>query len=284
MLKVSKESKITFFGLLIIPFIWISLNQFGYLDYLKIKTLDWRLQFRGEIPQTKYTDQEDKIEVSDEVLVPRVPKLMYVNFDSETLEMDGVGERPWDRAFFRDTALALLEKGKARSLGFDFGFTPKSMSRMVPKANSYRSDMALAELVRKYPDQVVLGCLYSGVQTPYVKPTGVSAFPPFLKDGYSMDSGKFHYPESPSYPLLSYLDESYVGRVGSFTVTPYRAVDEIPRWVPIWYQSGGKAHAYNLLGGKRVFYPSSFRKIIKKRLLFLEKDLKKSKRENQTSH
>ena len=104
--------------------------------------------------------------------------------------MDGVGERPWDRAFFRDTALALLDKGKARSIGFDFGFTPKSMSSMVPKENSYRSDMALAELVKKYPDQVVLGCLYSGVQTPFVKPTGVSAFPflrmdiPMIRDNF----------------------------------------------------------------------------------------------------
>ena len=44
--------------------------------------------------------------------------------------MDGVGERPWDR-LFSDTALALIE-GNA-GLGFDFGFTPKSMSKMVLK-------------------------------------------------------------------------------------------------------------------------------------------------------
>ncbi|MEK9771991.1 MAG: adenylate/guanylate cyclase domain-containing protein [Opitutae bacterium] len=250
-MKLSKESKYTFLSLLIIPFVWIGLNHFGYLDYLKIKTLDWRMQFRGEIRQDSYSNVEEKVDLPDGGKVPRTPKLIYVNFDIDTLEMDGVGERPWDRAFFRDTALALIEKGKARSLGFDFGFTPKSMSRMVPKENSYRSDMALAELVRRYPDRVVLGCLYSGVQTPYVKPTGVSAFPPFFKDGYSPDSGKFNYPESPSYPLLSYENKSYVGRVGSFTVSPYRAVDEIPRWVPLWYNVGGKAHAYNLLGGKR---------------------------------
>ena len=51
------------------------------------------------------------------------------NFDAGTLEMDGVGERPWDRAFFRDTALALLEKGKAGKgskimlAGFGVGFS-----------------------------------------------------------------------------------------------------------------------------------------------------------------
>ena len=251
MFKLSKESKRVFLSLLLIPFIWIMLNHLGYLDYLKTKSLDWRLQFRGEIPQSDYLDINKTIELSDGRKIPRVPKLVYVNFDVDTLEMDGVGERPWDRAFFRDTALALLEKGKARSIGFDFGFTPKSMSRMVPKENSYRSDMALADLVQRFPEQVVLGCLYSGVQTPFVKPTGVSAFPPFLKDGFSSESGKFHYPESPTYPLLSYQNEKYIGRVGSFTVTPFRAVDEIPRWVPLWYDTGGKAHAYNLLGGKQ---------------------------------
>ena len=40
--------------------------------------------------------------------------------------MDDVGERPWDRAFFRDMSMALMKKGGARVLAFDFGFTPKS--------------------------------------------------------------------------------------------------------------------------------------------------------------
>jgi len=148
MFKLSKESKYTFYSLLIIPCIWITLNHFGYLDYLKTKTVDWRMQFRGEIAQASYADKNETIELPNGEKIPRVPKLIYVNFDGGTLEMDGVGERPWDRAFFRDTALALLDKGKARSIGFDFGFTPKSMSRMVPKENSYPSDMALADLVQ----------------------------------------------------------------------------------------------------------------------------------------
>ena len=31
----------------------------------------------------------------------------------------------------------------------------------------------------------------------------------------------------------------------------HTAVDEIPRWVPLVVPSGGKSHAYNLLGGKQ---------------------------------
>ena len=43
---------------------------------------------------------------------------------------------------------------------------------MVPMENSYRSDSAMGELIKAYPDQVVLGCLYSGVPTSFVKITG----------------------------------------------------------------------------------------------------------------
>ncbi len=251
MIKLSKESKITFFSLLLIPVFWIIFNHFGYLDYLKVKSVDLRKQFRGEIPQDIKSQSEDRILVEMNKTVPRIPKVAYVNFDASTLAMDGVGERPWDRAFFRDTAMTLLEEGGARSVAFDFGFTPKSMSRMVPPENSFRSDFAMGELVDKFPNQVVLGCLYSGVQTRFVKPVNASAMPPFFYQGYRSDGENFAYPESPTYPLINYKNGNYTGRLGSFSVPPFRAVDEIPRWVPLWYPGGGKAHAYNLLGGKK---------------------------------
>ncbi|NDH16938.1 MAG: hypothetical protein EBY48_07675, partial [Opitutae bacterium] len=105
MTKFSKESRYTFFALLVIPIIWISLNHLGYLDYLKVKSVDLRKQYRGEIPQNFEENALDRIQVEENKTVPRIPKLIYVNFDAATLAMDGVGERPWDRAFFRDTAL-----------------------------------------------------------------------------------------------------------------------------------------------------------------------------------
>ena len=271
MFKLSKESKLTFICLLVIPLIWIIVNHGGYIDSWKTKSLDLRLSSnlpgaRGEILHNKNSDEE--IIVEGNKSIPKIPKIVYVNFDAATLAMDDVGERPWDRAFFRDMSMALMEKGGARVLAFDFGFTPKSMSKMVPKINSYRSDSAMGELIRAYPDQVVLGCLYSGVPTPFVKVTGASAFPPLFKDGYSMEaaqkSGVFNYPESPTYPLQNYRDGQYLGRTGSFTVPPYRygfpgegrpAVDNVPRWVPLWFPGGGKAHAYNLLGGKQSKLP-----------------------------
>ena len=254
MIKFSKESQITFSCLLIIPIIWSSLNYLGFLDYLKTKSVDWRMLYRGEVSQSSF-DKNETIVVDDNHTLPKIPKVTYVNFDAATLAMDDVGERPWDRAFFRDMALALIERGNARVLAFDFGFTPKSMSKMVPRENSFRSDMAMGELVSMYPEKVVLGCLFSGVPTPFVKGVGASAFPPLFKDGYSLESsinsGKYNYPESPTYPLINFKNEKHIGRLGSFTVPPYQAVDEIPRWVPLWFPSGGKSHAYNILGGKQ---------------------------------
>ena len=154
----------------------------------------------------------------------KVPKIIYVNFDSATLGMDDVGERPWDRAFFRDMSMALLDLGKARVLAFDFAFTPKSVSKMVPKVNSFRSDSAMGELVKSYPNNVVLGCVYSGVSTPFVNDTLADPFPPFFMSGYteqeSSENFRFHYPESPTYPMQSFVNNQYLGRSGSFTVPP----------------------------------------------------------------
>jgi class 3 adenylate cyclase len=251
MLKLSKESKITFLGLLVIPFIWIGLNHLGYLDYLKVKSVDLRKQYRGEIPQNFEKNALDRVKVEDNETVPRTPKLIYVNFDEGTMAMDEVGERPWDRAFFRDTCLNLFEKGGVRTIGFDFGFTPKSMSKMVPLENVYRSDMALGELIQKYPNRVVLGCLYSGVQTPFVKAVNSNAMPPLFSEGFSINDSNFRYPESSSYPIINFKEDRFLGRMGSFSFLPYKQVDDVKRWSTLWYPAGGKAHAYNLLGGKR---------------------------------
>ena len=284
MFKLSKESKITFYALIVVPCLWIVLNSFGVLDGWKVWTLDQRMTwnpfelelFRGEVSHRDVPNADDPVRVDENQTVPRVPKVMYVNFDAKTLEMEGVGERPWDRAFFRDVAKVLLERGNARVVAFDFLFSPKSASRMVPEDNVYRSDGAVGQLVAAYPDRVVLGAGYTGVQTMLMKVPDVSANPPVFKEGFdeSTIDGKYPYPEAPTYPMQSFVDGKYLGRIGSITVISYRSVDNVPRWmpswfrehretlkttpvdnvprwVPLWFPGGGKAHAYNVLGGKR---------------------------------
>ena len=167
MFKLTKESRNTFLGLLIVPFVWIGLNSYGILDGWETWTLDKRMTwnpfglFRGEISHRTAVNANQKVIVENNQTVPRIPKVMYVNFDNKTMGMDEVGERPWDRAFFRDTAIALLEMGKARVVAFDFGFTPKSASKMVPGENVYRSDSAIDvgrfSVNRKTTVQLIIG-------------------------------------------------------------------------------------------------------------------------------
>ena len=118
--------------------------------------------------------------------MPKIPKVIYVNFDAATLSLDEVGERPWNRSFFRDVASILLKEGKARVVGFDFIFSPKSSSSMVPEENVYMSDSAIAELVKEFPNQVVLASAYTGVQTQFLKNEKVNYLSdvPFLFEGY----------------------------------------------------------------------------------------------------
>ena len=156
---------------------------------------------------------------------------IYVNFDAATLAMDDIGEK--DR-------VGSVLWGNARVLTLTL-FT-QSLSKCTA-----RKDMAMGELISKHLSSVFCA--------PFVKNVNSSAFPPLFKDGYSwqssVQSGKYNYPESPTYPLINYTGDEHIGRLGSFTVPPFRAVDEIPRWVPLWFPSGGKSHAYNLLGGKQ---------------------------------
>ena len=251
MFKLSKESKLTFICLLIVPLIWSVLNHFGLLDFLEYKSVDLRFKARGNLSHREQPFADERVNVEDNKTVPRIPKVIYVNFDSDTLSMDEVGERPWNRGFFRDAGKILLEEGKARVVAYDFIFSPKSTSSMVPERNVFVSDSAIAELVGQYPDQVVLASAFTNVQTPFLKNEFVDflAGPPNLNEGYDSTKMGFRYPESPTYPIFSYGNEKYLGINAPITVAPNK-VDGMQRIVPVWFPGGGKAHAYNVMGGK----------------------------------
>ncbi len=251
MFKLSKESKLTFICLLIVPLIWIVLNHFGLLDFLEYKSVDLRFKARGNLSHREQPFADERVNVEDNKTVPRIPKVIYVNFDSDTLSMDEVGERPWNRGFFRDVGKILLEEGQARVVAYDFIFSPKSTSSMVPERNVFVSDSAIAELVGQYPDQVVLASAFTNVQTPFLKNEFVDflAGPPNLNEGYDSTKMGFRYPESPTYPIFSYGSEKYLGINAPITIAPNK-VDGMQRIVPVWFPGGGKAHAYNVMGGK----------------------------------
>ena len=107
--------------------------------------------------------------------------------------MDEVGERPWDRAFFRDTCLNLFEKGGCEDHRIRLWFHSKEHVKMVPLEKCLSERHGFGELIQKYPNRVVLGCLYSGVQTPFVKAVNSNAMPPLFSEGFSIDDSNFRY-------------------------------------------------------------------------------------------
>jgi class 3 adenylate cyclase/CHASE2 domain-containing sensor protein len=251
MIKLSKETKWVFLSLLLVPTIWVGLNYSGVVDYLENKSLDLRFKIRGNLDHQSVSNEEVLVDADNNKTVPKIPKVIYVNFDAATLSMDEVGERPWNRSFFREVASVLLREGKARVVGFDFIFSPKSSSSMVPEENVYISDTAIAKLVAEFPNQVVLASAYTGVQTQFLKNETVNFLSsvPYLSRGFDPNTVKARYPESPTYPIFNYTDGKYVGLNGLIFSQP-SVVDGLNRDIGIWFPGGGRAHAYNIMGAK----------------------------------
>ena len=82
MFKLSKESKITFYALMVVPCLWIALNSYGVLDGWKVWTLDQRMTwnpfglFRGEVSHREASNADDPVRVDENQTVPRVPQVM----------------------------------------------------------------------------------------------------------------------------------------------------------------------------------------------------------------
>ncbi len=71
----------------------------------------------------------------------------------------------------------------------------------------------------------------------------------YTNEGYDSTKMGFRYPESPTYPIFSYGNEKYLGINAPITIAPNK-VDGMQRIVRVWFPGGGKAHAYNIMGGK----------------------------------
>ena len=76
MFKLSKESKITFNALLIVPLIWIVLNHFGFLEFLEYKTVDLRFNVRGNLSHQDGGPGDETVVVEGNKTIPRVPKMI----------------------------------------------------------------------------------------------------------------------------------------------------------------------------------------------------------------
>ncbi|MSU24204.1 MAG: adenylate/guanylate cyclase domain-containing protein [Opitutus sp.] len=125
--------------LLPVPALWCVLSQFGWLAFLENKLLDWRFQYRGEI--------EAPI------------KVVYVNVDS--LSLSEIGGWPWSRMYFSRVALALVNEGKAKAVGFDFVFSDLGISESVDRKKLVEGNAEFGRALFKEPP-VVLAAAYAG--------------------------------------------------------------------------------------------------------------------------
>jgi len=224
------KNRILYLFLVPVPVIWAILNYAGVLERLKDEAMNLRFRVRGEI---------------------RSPaKIIYADLDSRAMNMDRVGERPWDRQFFAEAGFLLLEYGRARAIGYDFVFSPKSMSRLVPDKNIVESNQNIASLIYRHPDKIVLAGDYTGVMLPFMERP---SYPPLKYRGFKNPQVN-PYPEMPTFPIVNYANGRPVGRVGMISVDESRNKDAIPRWCPLYFEYEGSVHSRNLLFGKQFSY------------------------------
>ena len=118
-----------------------------------------------------------------------------------------------------------MNKLGARSVGYDFIFSNKSMSKMVPEENIYESENKIGDLIRKYPDQVVLGANYTAVSFEFQGERISSAAPLIYQSGYKPEMAR-NYPEAPTYPMLFYKDGLPQGRLGILAAEMERSKEQ----------------------------------------------------------
>ncbi|WP_414662055.1 CHASE2 domain-containing protein [Horticoccus sp. 23ND18S-11] len=191
--------------LLPIPFLWALLGQFQFLSGLENNLLDLRFRLRGEIEAPV--------------------KLIYVDLDTRALQE--LGERPWSREKFGLAAAALIEKGGARAVGFDFVFSGLSYSEIVDKKKASDGNIAFARVIRKHPN-IILAVQYTEGQAVTQADQTVRRLPLLRRN--MTDRSKNDVPEMPQYPLVT----PTWGRVGLIDFDTEYGGDVVPRWVPMF--------------------------------------------------
>ena len=254
-MNIKPENLKMLFILSPIPVLWALLAHFGTLDRLKNSMMDARFKFRGELEL-----ESEQIPSLPDGNTSK-PKVVYVDFDQRALSSPEAGERPWDRKFFAKAASYLLdERVGTRAVGYDFIFSNKSMSKMVPEENIYESENKIGDLIRKYPDQVVLGANYTAVSFEFQGERISSAAPLIYQPGYKPEMAR-NYPEAPTYPMLFYKDGLPQGRLGILAAEMERSKGAIPRWAPMFFPYEGDAHAKKQLVGLQFAQPIKWKKI-----------------------
>ncbi len=127
--------------LLPIPLLWCFVERHGLLAFLENRTLDWRFQYRDELPSPV--------------------KVVYLDVDS--LSLDAIGNMPWSRDLFAKVAVALLKDAKVKVVGFDFVFSDAGIAQSVDRRKLLLGNAEFGRFLNgKPPPPVVLAASYAG--------------------------------------------------------------------------------------------------------------------------
>ena len=207
MARSKKKFDWKIFLLLPVPLLWGWLQTEGYLQALETMLLDLRFRARGNITAPV--------------------KVFYVDVDTRCIQR--IGERPWNRARFAEAAQLLLERGGAKSVGFDFVFSDFGHSDLVNKEEANKGNFTLARVARKHPE-LVLAAQYTGGEA--VTQQGTREFP-LIRRGFT-NRDKVDVPELPQYPMVNPASSATIGLID---IDYDYASDQVPRWAPLFAQS-----------------------------------------------
>jgi len=118
--------------LLPIPILWGVLLQFGWVDFLENRLIDWRFRARGEIPTPV--------------------KVVYVDIDSQALSE--IGGFPWSRMYFARVLPALIEVGGVKAVGVDIVFSENGVAEAIDWKKRVEGNRELARYLAKNPPVV----------------------------------------------------------------------------------------------------------------------------------
>ncbi len=115
-----------------VPLVWCVLMQAGLLAFLENRLIDWRFQFRGEIPAPV--------------------KVVYVDIDSQALST--IGGFPWSRMYFARVLPALINQAGVKAVGVDIVFSENGVAEAIDWKKRVEGNRELAKYLSKGPPVV----------------------------------------------------------------------------------------------------------------------------------
>lgn len=176
----------------------------GAVAFLETKTLDWRIQARGELPAPL--------------------KLWYVDVDS--LAIGTLGNFPWNREYFAMALNPLFEHGGIKAAGMDFVFSMAGIPALG-REEAERGSKVLGKAVHTHKN-IVVAATYGSQNRPL---GDVSSFPFAFERRYG--TKPIGPPELPSFPVVG----PTWGHIGLIDT-----VGEDVRWLPFFAKADN--HTY----------------------------------------